>query len=93
MNRLLFYIALFFLSTQIGLSEGIDSLKWIKMPVKTYPDYPVQIHDIDSSCFFRHKITYKSYTSSIPYVKSGRTIKVRCKNKTYKFKDSRNEGE
>jgi len=93
MNRLLFYIALFFLSTQIGLSEGIDSLKWIKMPVKTYPDYPVQIHDIDSSCFFRHKITYKSYTSSIPYVKSGRTIKVRCKNKTYKFKDSRSEGE
>ena len=93
MNRLLFYIALFFLSTQIGLSEGIDSLKWIKMPVKTYPDYPVQIHDIDSSCFFRHKITYKSYTSSIPYVKRGRTIKVRCKNKTYKFKDSRNEGE
>ncbi len=93
MNRILFLIGLFFMSIQIALSDSVDSLKWIKMPVKTYPDYPVQIHDIDSSCFHRHKKTNIYYTSSAPFVKKGRTIKVRCKNKTYKFKDSSNEGE
>ena len=46
MNRILFLIGLFFMSIQIALSDSVDSLKWIKMPVKTYPDYPVQIQGL-----------------------------------------------
>ena len=99
MNRTLFFIGLFYLSIQIVFSDNIDSIdsidchKWIEMPVKTYPDYPIQICDIDSICFYKQKNTYSLYDSSAPIVKKKRTIKVKSKTKTYIFKDSDNEGE
>ena len=93
MNRILFLIVFFFIPIQFVFSDSADSLKWIEMPVKTYPDYPVLINYIDSSYFNRHKKNYLSYASSVPIVKKKRTIKVKCANKTYKFKDSRNEDE
>ncbi|MBP5771952.1 MAG: hypothetical protein J6W75_11490 [Bacteroidaceae bacterium] len=93
MKRFLFVIGLFILFYQIGLSASIDSLKWIEMPVKAYPDYPVQILETDSLRFIRQKNVYSSYESSAPIAKKNRTIKVKCANKTYKFKDSKIENE